>query len=109
MVCSFPALAVPTLFLGLLDSLPYTPFVSDDEMSTDDDVIPILKCPLYQQTTSLKAKQISFLVGFVFDGWKTTYGDDVIEVYPPPNICFNSSLQIYDGNDMEIAVSWRHV
>jgi hypothetical protein len=110
MVCSFPALDVPPLFLGLLDLQPYTPSVPYGQAPTGDDVDPILnppKCPLYQRTNSLKAEQIDFVIGFVFDGWKTTYVDDVLEVYPPPNICFNSSLQIYDGNDMEIVVSWR--
>jgi hypothetical protein len=110
MICLFPTLDILPLFIELLDSLPYTPSEFYGEIPTGQQIVPVVKppeCSDFELKNTLKAKEITFGVQFLFDGWKTTYTDEVIEVYPPPDFCFNSSLIVFNGYDMEITVSWR--
>ena len=67
-----------------------------------------MQCPIRKPTTPPYPIGVQFSIAFQFDGeFDSTlvpYNKSNITVYPPPNICFNSSLLTFNDHDLVIQV-----
>ena len=96
MRCAFPAVDIPDELQPLLDRKPY---VNQDNTSDD------LACSQFSQDLqqAVLSYDITFTVGILFDGYANYSRYTAVNVYPPPDICFNETF-IGPDDDMIIRV-----
>jgi hypothetical protein len=109
MTCRFPVVDIPPEFLPSLDSLVYSPLLPSDAYKDNTLPMDVSNCTQYQQPPGTELPQISFNVGFLLDGVTDFVDMGGINVFPPPNVCFNDSMITYRSNVMTLTVRYIHI
>jgi hypothetical protein len=104
MICRFPVIDVPHNFLPYLDSLDYVPLLPSNYSINKNYSTLDSPCPKYRKSSPDKSLKISFVAGFLLDGVRDFIDMGAINVFPPPNFCFNGTVITYQGKKMTVTV-----
>ena len=110
MHCEFPILDFPERFLPQLDSLTYSTAEFNSSNSPNNDSAVQCRAFAYSaQTETNPSSTISFRIGIILDGFRNYTEYTSIGVFPPPEICENSTYLVFGtGGSTHLVVHVCH-